>query len=60
MRPEVEPHIMALLRDIYRLSRFDTWAAVEMFTLLCRDGYHAEVHRRALAALEGHQRKDRV
>ncbi|NBR00937.1 MAG: hypothetical protein EBT79_07595 [Actinobacteria bacterium] len=60
MRPEVEPHVMNLIRDIYRLSAFDTWAAVELFTLLCRDGYRVEVHRRTLAALEGHQRKGRV
>jgi len=57
MRSTVEPHIVHALRDIYRLSAFDVEAAIKRFTLLCRDGYHPDIHRQVILELETHHKK---
>ena len=56
MRSPVEPHITALLLDLYRLSALDPEGAIELFARLCRDGYHPETHRRTIAAIESRRR----
>jgi hypothetical protein len=56
MRSPVDPHITALLLDLYRLALLDPEGAIELFARLCRDGYHPEIHRRTLAAIEGRRK----
>lgn len=59
MRPTIEPHIALVLRDIYRLSRFDVDASIDAFVRLCRDGYHADAHRQVILDVEAHLRKSK-